>query len=72
MQAMSTQLSSLTTERQELADRLAVQATRCQYSEQLARAREQDVAGVLHGGGGWAKRVHVSAHLPPLLRFVAA
>ena len=35
----------MTAERQELADRLAVQATRCQYSEQLAKAREQDVSG---------------------------
>ncbi|PRW50911.1 basal body [Chlorella sorokiniana] len=43
-QSVSTQLASLTAERQELADRLAVQATRCQYSEQLAKAREQDVA----------------------------
>ncbi|KAI7844734.1 hypothetical protein COHA_001619 [Chlorella ohadii] len=43
-QSISTQIASLTAERQELADRLAVQATRCQYSEQLAKAREQDVA----------------------------
>lgn len=45
LQSISTQIASLTAERQELADRLAVQATRCQYSEQLAKAREQDVAG---------------------------
>ncbi len=49
LQSISTQIASLTAERQELADRLAVQATRCQYSEQLAKAREQDVAG---GEGG--------------------
>lgn len=61
LQTITTQIASLTAERQELADRLAVQATRCQYSEQLAKAREQDVAGgegiplrsggVLSGGG---------------------
>lgn len=45
LQSISTQIASMTAERQELADRLAVQATRCQYSEQLAKAREQDVSG---------------------------
>lgn len=52
LQSISTQIASLTAERQELADRLAVQATRCQYSEQLAKAREQDVAG----GQGWVSK----------------
>lgn len=58
VQGMSTQLASLTAERQELADRLGVQATRRQYSEQLARAREQDVAGAAHGGRGGRGGAH--------------
>jgi len=43
-QVVSNQLSSVTAERQQLAEQLKVQSTRCHYAEQLARAREADAA----------------------------
>ena len=49
---MRAQLSSLAAERGELVEQVKLHSTRGHYSEQLARAREQDASGGWMGEGG--------------------
>ena len=51
-QEVRAQLSSLAAERGELVEQVKLHSTRGHYSEQLARAREQDASGGWMGEGG--------------------